>query len=196
MSDIKSNEIPETSNQNQVSETTQLVTEPTNLMDIKLDEKQKNVIDIGKILMSILADGTKLDELSMKLKLTKENISFMQDICNLSPELLSDIDDAIVSIVSDNVIDSKDVPQLVVLIKNVYKKFTDSKKLKNIKNITLEDSILFIKNLILILIEYDHIKVKDRDSVVLIIDLCIDLLTTSIDMKINLLDKIKSCFTC
>ena len=57
-------------------------------------------------------------------------------------------------------------------------------------------TINFIKNLILILIELDHIKVNDKDNIVLIIDLCVDLLTTSIDFSDSLIDKIKGCFKC
>ena len=104
------------------------------------------------------------------------------------------MDESLKDIVSDKVIDSKDVPKLIVLIKNVYKKFNDSKEFKKINNISVGDSINFIKNLLLLLIELEYIKVDDKDSVVLIIDLCIDLLTTSVDVTEGIIDRIKSCF--
>ena len=84
----------------------------------------------------------------------------------------------------------------MVLIKNVYKKFNDSNNFKKLFKITIEDSINFIKNIILILIELEHIKVKDKDNVVIIIDFCIDLLTTSIDVTETVLSKLGSCFRC
>mgnify|MGYP007000435496 len=70
------------------------------------------------------------------------------------------------------------------------------KKLNSIKKITIEDSINFIKNLFLILIELEHIKVKDKENVILIIDLCIDLLTSSVDVSSTIIDKLKECFKC
>jgi len=66
---------------------------------------------------------------------------------------------------------------------------------KNIKNITLEDSLLFIKNIILILIEYDYIKVENKDELSTIIDLCIDLLQTNLNLKIPFIGKICNCIS-
>ena len=96
-------------------------------------------------------------------------------------------------IIADKVIDSNDIPKLIVMIKNIYKQFTEKDKFKKINKITLEDSINFIKNLLLILIELGHIKVNDKQKVILIIDLCIDLLTSSIDLTQSLFQKLKSC---
>ena len=45
----------------------------------------------------------------------------------------------------------------------------------------------------LILIELEHIKVNDKEKVILIIDLCIDLLTSSIVLTQSLFQKLKRC---
>ena len=66
---------------------------------------------------------------------------------------------------------------------------------KNIKNITLEDSIIFIKNIILILIEYDYIKVENKDELSTIIDLCIDLLQTNLNLNVPFMGKICDCIS-
>ncbi len=183
--------------ENTVNESTALTVETTNLEDVKIEEvKQKKLMNLSTILGGLLLEESKLSEVRVKLNLRPEYLILLKRICELSPELLDEIDDSIADIVADKVIDSSDVPKLIVLVKNVYKNFSDSKKLKSIGNITLEDSINFIKNLILLLIELDHIKVNDKDNIVLIIDLCVDLLTTSIDVSDSLIDKIKGCFKC
>ena len=177
------------------NEDTPLTTNTTDLEDIKIEQKQK-LINLASILGKILSDETNIDQLKLKINIKSESIMLMQKIALLFPDLLEDIDKSIADIISDNVLDSSDVPKLIVLIKNVYKNFNNSKRLKSIQKITLDDSINFIKNLLLILIEYEHIKVKDKDTVIVVIDLCIDLLTTSIDVSETLFDSIKSCFKC
>ena len=79
------------------------------------------------------------------------------------------------------------------MVKDAYKNIIGTNK--NIKNITLEDSIIFIKNLILILIEYDHIKVKSKEEITLIIDLCIDLLQTNLNLNVPFMGKICDCIS-
>ena len=163
---------------------------------VNLEERNKKLLNLATILGTLLADETKLGEVQQKINIDGNTLVLMKKITELFPDLLGEIDESIADIVADNVLDSSDVPKLIVLIKNVYKKFNDSKKLKSIQKITLEDSINFIKNLLLLLIEYEHIKVKDKENVIIVIDLCIDLLTTSIDVSESLIDVIKSCFKC
>ena len=176
-----------------MSENTQLTIDTTNVEEVKLEEKS-NLLNLSTLIAQLLVNETQLNELKINLKLDPSFLDLLKKINELLPELLGDIDTSISEIVKDKVIDSKDVPRLIVLIKDVYKKFTDSKKLKVIDNITLEDSINFIKNLLLMLIELEHIKVNDKENVLLIIDLCVDLLTASIDIKEGLVDKIKGLF--
>ena len=179
-----------------MSENTQLTIDTTNVEEVKLEEKieeKPNLLNLSALITQLLINETQLNELKINLKLESSFLDLLKKINELLPELLGDIDTSISEIVKDKVIDSKDVPRLIVLIKDVYKNFTDSKKLKVIDNITLEDSINFIKNLLLMLIELEHIKVNDKENVLLIIDLCVDLLTTSIDIKEGLIDKIKGC---
>ena len=178
------------------NENTALTIETTDLKDVTLEERNKKLLNLATILGTLLADETKLGEVQKKINIDGNSLVLMRKITELFPDLLGEIDDSIADIVADNVLDSSDVPKLIVLIKNVYKKFNDSKKLKSIQKITLEDSINFIKNLLLLLIEYEHIKVKDKENVMIVIDLCIDLLTTSIDVSESLIDVIKSCFKC
>ena len=159
--------------------------------EVKYDESK--LLHLGKILGELIAEEAKMNELKVNLKLTNEFIELMKKINEVYPDLLKEIDISLIDIIADKVIDSNDIPRLIVLVKNIYKKFSDQDKFKKINKITLEDSINFIKNLILILIELGHIKVNDKEKVILIIDLCIDLLTSSIDLNQSLFQKLKSC---
>ena len=180
----------------QPNENTELKTE-TSLEDVELKElKQKKLMNLATLLGQLLLDETKVNELKIKLNIEPETFNLLKKMSELFPDLLEDIDDSVSDMVSDNVLDSKDVPKLVVLIKNVYKKFSESKKLRSVHKITLEDSINFIKNLLLILIELDHIKVNDKENVKLVIELCIDLLTATVDAKETLIDLFKSILCC
>jgi hypothetical protein len=162
---------------------------------IELTIEDKKMV-MGKLLADFLVDKTKVDKLKVDLNLSTKFLDFLSKITESYPELLDDIEKSLADIISDKVIDSNDIPKLMVLIKNVYKKFNDSNNFKKLFKITIEDSINFIKNIILILIELEHIKVKDKDNVVIIIDFCIDLLTTSIDVTETVLSKLGSCFRC
>lgn len=202
-----------------VDETTKLVEEPKvaepkvaehKVEEPKVEHKADDVVEessieltiedkkmvIGKLLADFLIDKTKVDKLKVDLNLSTQFLDFLSKITESYPELLNEIEKSLTDIVSDKVIDSNDIPKLVVLIKNVYKNFNDSNNFKKLFKITIEDSINFIKNILLILIELEHIKVKDKDSVIIIIDLCIDLLTTSVDVTETLISKFKSCFRC
>lgn len=170
-----------------------LTIETVELEEVNLETKEK-LVNLTSLLADLLIDKSKLEKIKIDLNLDGKFVELLKSINLLFPNLFTEMDESLKDIVSDKVIDSKDVPKLIVLIKNVYKKFNDSKEFKKINNISVGDSINFIKNLLLLLIELEYIKVDDKDSVVLIIDLCIDLLTTSVDVTEGIIDRIKSCF--
>ena len=170
-----------------------LTIETVELEEANLETKEK-LVNLTSLLAELLVDKSRLEKIKIDLNLDGKFVELLKSINLLFPNLFTEMDASLKDIVSDKVIDSKDVPKLIVLIKNVYKKFNDSKEFKKINNISVGDSINFIKNLLLLLIELEYIKVDDKDSVILIIDLCIDLLTTSVDVTEGIIDKIRSCF--
>ena len=164
----------------------------TNDVELTIEDK-KNVMVLN-IFIDLLANEEKLNKLKLDLKLEPKHIHLIQKITELLPTIFDDLSDSISKIYEDKVLDSKDIPSLVILMKNSYKKCIDSKELnKQIKGITLEDSIDFIKNVLLILIELGHLKVENKDDVILMIDMCVDLLTSSVDMSNSLFDTLKDC---
>lgn len=164
----------------------------TNDVELTIEDK-KNVMVLN-IFIDLLANEEQLNKLKLDLKLEPKHLHLIQKITELLPTIFDDLSDSISKIYEDKVLDSKDIPSLVILMKNSYKKCIDSKELnKQIKGITLEDSIDFIKNVLLILIELGHLKVENKDDVILMIDMCVDLLTSSVDMSNSLFDTLKEC---
>ena len=164
----------------------------TNDVELTIEDK-KNVMVLN-IFIDLLANEEQLNKLKLDLKLEPKHIHLIQKITELLPTIFDDLSDSISKIYEDKVLDSKDIPSLVILMKNSYKKCIDSKELnKQIKGITLEDSIDFIKNVLLILIELGHLKIENKDDVILMIDMCVDLLTSSVDMSNSLFDTLKEC---
>jgi len=164
------------------------------LETIHLISDEKTILK--KMLMDLLIDKSKIDKIKINLNLNDEFLHLLTTICNKYPSMLDDINDSIHDIISDKVIDTKDIPKIIVLVKDIYKKFNNINNLKKNQNISIEDSINFIKNLLLILIELEYIKVDNKDDIIITIDLCIDLLTTTFDVSGSLFDTIKKCFKC
>jgi len=146
-----------------------------------------------KIFNDLFQTQEKIDALKVKVNIAPKDLEFIKKILAQAPDLFKDIDTGLEVILKDKVINSKDIPQIIKMVKDAYKNIIATNK--NIKNITLEDSIIFIKNIILILIEYDYIKVENKEELNLIIDLCIDLLQTNLNLKIPFMGTICDCIS-
>lgn len=157
-------------------------------------QKKTDLVDLVKIISALLETDEKIEDLKIKVKITDSEISFMKKLLETCPDLFQEISKSLGAILEDKIIDSKDIPYIITIVKDSYK--TLLKTNTQLKKVTLEDSLLFIKHVILILIEYDHIKVDNKENIDLLIELCVDLLRTNLDLKINLFDKLKECFSC
>jgi len=176
------------------SDVNEQFTTSNDLETIQLLSDEKTILT--KMLMDLVINKSKIDKIKVDLDLNDDFLHLLTTICDKYPSMLDDINNSIHDIISDKVIDTKDIPKIIVLVKDIYKKFNNINNLKKNHNISIEDSINFIKNLLLILIELEYIKVDNKDDIVLTIDLCIDLLTTSFDVSGSLFDTIKKCFKC
>ena len=178
------------------SDVNEQFTTSNDLETIQLLSDEKTILT--KMLMDLVINKSKIDKIKVDLDLNDDFLHLLTTICDKYPSMLDDINNSIHDIISDKVIDTKDIPKIIVLVKDIYKKFNNINNLKKNHNISIEDSINFIKNLLLILIELEYIKVDNKDDIVLTIDLCIDLLTTSFDVSGSLFDtikkSIKKCF--
>ena len=157
-------------------------------------QKKTDLVDLVKIISGLLETDEKIEALKVKVKITDSEISFMKNLLETCPELFQEISKGLGVILEDKVIDSKDIPYIIKIVKDSYQTLLKSNT--QLKKVTLEDSLLFIKHIILLLIEYDHIKVDNKENIDLLIELCVDLLRTNLDLTINLFDKLKECFSC
>ena len=148
------------------------------------------------MLITFLNDKVNIDKLKVDFKLDNNFLILLTKIMDKYPSMLDDINDSIHDIVSDKTIDTQDIPKILVLVKNVYKKFNTPNTSNTIHDISIEESINFIKQLLVLLIDLDHIKVNDKDSIIITLDLCVDLLMTSFDVTTSLFGTIKKCFRC
>jgi hypothetical protein len=103
---------------------------------------------------------------------------------------INDIYNCILEIVKDDKIDSKDIPQFILLVERTHKLIVDLKD-KEFKNKScIEITELFIKFIFHVLVEKDIIVVPERKREFLteidsLIDACIRLLNFHVDLKIT-----------
>ena len=99
-----------------------------------------------------------------------------------SPKIFDDFGKNITSIMNDGILDVSDMPSVILLLKD----FLNLNLQNNIRDLTIQDSVQFIKDLLLLLIEEKYIKVNDRKTVEKIIDTSIELLSSSINVNSSL----------
>ena len=91
----------------------------------------------------------------------------------------------------DGILDLTDIPNVVILIKNIYNIY--STKISIVEKTTINDSISIIKTIILLLLELEYIKVVDKEKFIKLLDSSIELLSSTIVMN-NSLCSFFRCF--
>jgi hypothetical protein len=122
------------------------------------------------------------------LELTPEIQQFVLSLCKESPDLLETIDETLKNIMLDEKIDTKDIPNFLILVKNVYNIII---KTKGIPNIEPYDLIKILLHLILV-IHFNTNKVNYKETLTNLLTL----VDTSIDLiKLTpFLNKKNKCF--
>lgn len=172
---------------------------------IVLDEKTPALsLDISNIIVNVVEETfvdlvkKTLENEEMKKKmsisLTPEVIKVINSIISQSPNTLIDIEKAVIEIIKDDKIDSKDIPNLIVVIQRIYQFIYSLKSVKfdakKRANITSE----LLKFLLQLLVLERKIKIdEDKQADFLsqsnaLIDSCISLLSYSKSLKV------KGCF--
>jgi len=117
------------------------------------------------------------------LGLTSNDVYVIQLLMKQQPHIFGDIGKQISAIVSDGNIDLSDIPQLVLLMKDIMN--LKSIHLSNL-NITIEDLIDFIENILIILLESEIIKTNDRALYENMLKSSVALLESSIQLNQNI----------
>ena len=157
-----------------------------------LIQETSNVTDLFELLNDIFKVEENIKNL-ITLDINPKGIDIIKEILQYTPNTLKSISSQINEIIKDGVLNTDDVPFIVNLIKDIIN--LDFKKNENIK-FTVENSLLFIKTLLEILIVKEIIKVDNREKVFKLIDVSFLLLTTSLDTKEDCVTCLKKIFKC
>ncbi len=155
---------------------TEVVSSESVSTEIKTTEVTVVKQKVSEVLVSKFIKNDDIKEFLNKLtfKLDDKVLSIIKLILDKSPDVLDKITDNIKDILKDGIIDQKDIPLLFKLVANLYK--TDFKNIVIRMSLNSKEIVLFIKSLILLLIDLDIIKVSNKKETSEIIDVSAELL--------------------
>jgi hypothetical protein len=94
------------------------------------------------------------------LKVSNKTLEILKNILAKAPGALDKVVDNIKDILSDGVIDHKDIPKMIILVTNLYK--TDLKNLVKSKGMTTTEVVEFIQFILKLVIDLDFVDVNDK----------------------------------
>ena len=121
----------------------------------------------------------------ISIPLTPEVTSVINNIISLTPNTLNDIEKATIEIIKDGKIDSKDIPNLVVVIQRIYQFIYSLKSVKFDTKKRADVTSTSLKYLVHLLVLERKIKIEDEKQTEFftqtdaLIDSCISLLSYS-----------------
>jgi hypothetical protein len=134
-----------------------------------------------------------LENENMKKKifiaLTPEITSVIKNIISLSPDTLTDIEKAMIEIIKDGKIDSKDVPNIIVIIQRIYQFIYSLKNVKFDAKKRADITSTSLKYILHILVLERKIKIDEDQQgeffiqTYYLIDSCVGLLSYSKSLK-------------
>ena len=96
-------------------------------VDINVDEKKDEVVKTFLQLFEIFLAQHQTNLAKFDLKLTPEIQKYFLLLCKESPDLFGTVEETLKKIISDNRIDTKDIPDILVLVSKVYKTINGNK---------------------------------------------------------------------
>lgn len=162
--------------------------EDVKVEDVKVEE-EKTLI---KMLALIIINETVDDKINIKLD--KKIISVIRYIINTTPKIFDEIEENIKVIVDDGVINSKDIPAILLLLQNLYELIYSFKNTKLSSEERADICAVIAKLVLHMLVEENLIKIKDENKKVFL-----DQMDGLIDVAIRLVRlphilKPKGCF--
>lgn len=150
--------------------------EPVN--ESKNDVENKVVNEFLTLLIKKISEDKQFID---TINLDKKSLDVIYFIFNRHPKILENICNDIKNITNDKVISVNDIPSIILLCKDIFNLYSESNNIK----LTKIEIIDFIKNLLIILIKSDLIKINDNEKELIIdlINLSIKLLETKINLR-------------
>lgn len=102
------------------------------------------------------------------IRVGSKTLEMLQSILAKSPESLDQVVTNLREILKDGLINHKDIPNMIVLVANLYK--TDLKSVIAAKKLTSDEIIQFIIFIVKLVIDLDFIKVENKVEMYEIID--------------------------
>ena len=142
--------------------------------------------EIMLLLVNLFSNIDSVNKLKTSIVISDKSIDIINRLLKISPKIFDDFGKNITSITNDGVLDVSDMPSIILLLKD----FLNLNLQNKIRDLTVQDSVQFIKDLLLLLIEEKYIKVNDRKTTEKIIDTSIELLSSSINVNSSLYNSI------
>lgn len=184
------------------SESNENVTENSSVSDVST---MPSPVEITTNIVSNIIEETFIDLVKKSLEnedmkkkinipLTSELISIINNIISLTPNTLTDIEKATIGIIKDGKIDSKDIPNFIVIIQNLYQFIYSLKNVKFDAKKRADITSSSLKYILHLLVLERKIKIDEENQAEFftqmdaLVDSCISLLTYSKSLKT------KGCF--
>lgn len=137
---------------------------------------------VQNLLVTLIQSKLVDSELAVKIKLNPEALKILNLVLSKCPEVINSMGSHIKKIMGDQVINSSDIPEILLLVQEVLN--TNVKSLNKIK-VTREQVIQMVKNIFIILIESNEIKTtpETKQSCLALLDLSIKLLESKVNVQ-------------
>jgi len=150
--------------------------------DISLNMSSVSVIANEFSLVTLLQSKLANAEFVIKTKINEDGLRVLNLVLSKCPTSINSMGMHIKKIVSDQVINSKDIPEIILLVQEVLN--TNVKELNKLK-VTREEVIALVKNIFVILIESNEIKTtpENKQTCLDLVDLSIKLLESKVNVQ-------------
>lgn len=118
-----------------------------------------------------------------EVKLDDHAVQVINLVLDKCPGVIDGLDKHIKTIISDNVINSGDIPAIILLMRDILNAHVQE---LNRARVTRDQVIGFIKNIFIVLIETDVIKtgsVESKQATLALVDLCVKLLESKVAVQ-------------
>jgi hypothetical protein len=113
-------------------------------VDINVDDKKDEVFKTFLQLFEIFLAQDQTNLAKFDLKLTPEIQKYFLLLCKESPDLFGTVEETLKKIISDNRIDTKDIPDILVLVSKVYNTINGNKSVPIVDPYELIKTLLHI----------------------------------------------------
>jgi hypothetical protein len=179
------------SNENMTEKTEDMTVENTNVeTPVEISTNDVSTI-IEQTFIDLVKKSLETEEMKNKfsIPLTPEVIRIINNIIEVTPNILTDIEKAMMETIKDGKIDSKDIPNLIIIIQSLYQFIYSLKDVKFDAKKRADITASSLKVILRLLVLERKIKIDEENQeevlsqINTLIDSCISLLNYSKSLK-------------